>query len=87
MGALFRNFVTHVVPSVAKPLRVLWNEIIGLIFVILAVGAIGQVFVAWRNFDGSGNSLFRLGLSAFFGLMMGGYGISSFWRARKISRS
>src|SRR5450759_5450378 len=32
-----REFVRHVVPAVLKPARTLWNEIIGFVFMCLAV--------------------------------------------------
>ena len=31
------RFMEHVMPGVVRPLRVLWHEIIGFIFIVLAV--------------------------------------------------
>jgi hypothetical protein len=45
------------------------------------------VYRSISEFNGGGDSIFRLAISGIFGLIMGIYGISSFWRARKISRS
>jgi nitrate reductase NapE component len=57
-----RRFLGFVVPAVLKPARTLWHEIIGFVFVMMAMLAIGVA-------------------------LLGGYGISSFLRARRISRS
>jgi hypothetical protein len=73
MMQLLRNFAGHVLPGVIKPLRVLWNEII-----------------AWRKykeFNGDFASLLLLMMAAVFVLLMIGYGVSSFLRARRIGRS
>jgi hypothetical protein len=40
-----------------------------------------------RSFEGDIEGLFRIVLPALFGLVMGYFGVSSFLRARKISRS
>jgi hypothetical protein len=40
-----------------------------------------------RNFDGSPEILFQLIVTGLFVLIMGSFGVSSFLRARKISRS
>ena len=40
-----------------------------------------------REFDNSAGSIFRLTLSVIFTLLMAGFGIFSFLRARKISKS
>jgi len=42
---------------------------------------------AVRNFDGEIEGLVRIVLPGLFGLVMGYFGVSSFLRARKISRS
>jgi len=42
---------------------------------------------ALREFDGDLRSLFEVALSAIFLLVMGGFAISSFWRAHKLSRT
>jgi hypothetical protein len=82
-----RQFLHHVVPGVIKPMRVLWNEIIGFLFLAIAVISIFRLVSFARTFDGEPNSLFRIGVSGFFVAMMLYFGLSSFWRARKISRS
>ena len=82
-----RKLVQHVLPGVIKPMRVLWNEIIGFVFLALAVWAVPSAYRHIRDFDGDGESLFRVILSSLFALLMIGFGVSSFLRARRISRS
>jgi ABC-type uncharacterized transport system permease subunit len=82
-----QRFVQAVVPAIVKPLRALWNEMIGFVFLVFAVFAGSSVFRSWRNFDGSGDSVARMALGGFFTLLMAYFGVSSFLRARKISRS
>jgi hypothetical protein len=81
------RFVGHVVPGVVKPLHILWNEIIGFIFFVLAVWSVPSVIRNWREFGQQGGSPFRLLVSGGFTLIMAYFGVSSFMRARKISRS
>ena len=78
-----REFVKHVVPAVVKPARTLWNEVIGFLFLCLAV-IFG--FAGVRSYFAH-ETVLKLVLSGFFTLVMAGFGISSFRRARKISRS
>jgi hypothetical protein len=81
------EFVRHVVPKVIRPLHSLWNEVIGFLFLSLAfIGAMSGYRI-YRHYDGSPETFFRLILVACFVLIMSYYGISSFLRARKISRS
>jgi hypothetical protein len=87
-----REFAKHVVPAVLKPARTLWNEVIGFFFICLAVlfgsGAI-KSYIAFNNAvagQGTGD-LMRLVMAGFCTLLMLYFGISSFRRARKISRS
>ena len=87
MPGIGKKFVRHVLPGVVKPMRVLWNEIIGFIFLCLAVLSVPSAYRHLRDFDGNPESLFRTILSCSFALIMIGFGVSSFLRARKISRS
>jgi hypothetical protein len=87
-----REFVRHVVPAILKPARTLWNEVIGFFF--LCFGAIFGFksvrtymdFVAAPVDEATGH-LLRFLMSAFCALIMLYFGVSSFRRARKISRS
>ena len=81
------EFVRHVVPAVMKPIRTLWNELIGLIFVVLAVAFGSQTVRSAMHFNGEPRSFFEIFMSGFMFLLMAYFGFSSFRRARKISRS
>ena len=81
------QFFRHVVPQVARPIHSLWNQMIGFLFICLALMGGSAVFRIYRHFDGSPESLFRLILASFFVVIMALYGVTSLLRARKISRS
>ncbi len=81
-GSFLGRVVKHVVPAVLRPLRSLWNEVIGFIFLALSVHF--GIFAVRYAMNGEHG---KLALTGLFTLMMAGFGISSFRRARKISRS
>jgi hypothetical protein len=87
MGQMISRFLAHVLPGVTRPLRVLWNEIIGFFFIVLAVWAVPSAFRNIRQFDGDAESFFRIILTLSFAGLMTYFGITSFLRARRISRS
>lgn len=87
MGRMIRKFLGHVLPGVMRPLRILWNEVIGFLFIVLAVWAVPSAIRNVRQFDGDADSFFRVILSFGFAGIMAYFGITSFLRARKISRS
>ena len=80
-------FLTHVIPGVTRPLRVLWHEIIGFVFGCLFVWAAPSVFRNLRELSQGQGNLGRLLLSVFFAGLMAYFGVTSFLRARKITRS
>jgi hypothetical protein len=82
-----RKFVHHVVPQVVKPARVIWNQAIGSIFLVLALPAFVKAWGFYRALDSDPESGGRLLLTLIFGAVMAAFGLSSFWRARRISRS
>jgi hypothetical protein len=87
-----RVFVKHVVPAVIKPARTLWNEVIGFIFAVLAVmfgfraGRLYMDYAAAAPAD-EGSAMGRLALAGSSTLLMAYFAITSFLRARRISRS
>ena len=89
VGRLSREFLAHIVPAIMKPARTLWHEVFGFLFLSLAViiGANAIRFYLGPDFDGGPGSFMRLVMSAFCVLLFGWYGITSFLRARSISRS
>ena len=87
MMGLIRTFLASVLPGIMKPLRVLWNEIIAFFFFVMAVIAVPATYRAVRDFNGEIEVLGRIFLTGTFALVMGGYGIYSFFRARKIGKT
>jgi len=75
------------VPQVIRPLRVLWNQVIGFLLAVLAVCSSPSTIRHIKGFDGSPDSIFRVALSGIFSLLMAGFAIFSFLRARKVSKS
>jgi hypothetical protein len=87
MLSLGRKFLSHVIPGVIRPLRILWNEMVGFVFLCLAIISAPKTYQAYQTFNGEPQGLFRLLLTGLFFVTMLGFGVSSFLRARKISRS
>jgi hypothetical protein len=74
--------VKHIVPAVIKPARTLWNEVIGFFFLCLGVMfGFGTVRAALHH------DVLRALAAGLCTMLMAWYGITSFLRARKISRS
>jgi hypothetical protein len=87
MRFIAKQFFRHVIPSIIRPLHILWNEMIGFLFLVFAVVPIPRTWRTWREYQQTGEGLFNIALSVVFILIMAGFGIGSFRRARKISRS
>lgn len=87
MFRLVQQFLHHVLPGVMRPLRVLWNQLIGFVFLVFAVLAASRVIRTWHSFDGNENAVFEIVLSSIFFLIMAAFGVGSFLRARRIDRS
>jgi len=83
----FRKFLEHVVPSILRPVMTAWNQIIGFLFIVLAIWAAVYEIRVLREFRGDPQSILRLLFTTMFVIMMGGYGLYSFLKARRISRS
>ena len=85
-------FLRTVVPAVVKPARTIWNEFIAFLF--LCFSAIFGFKTARLAMDyakaqpGEGfPELLRLAVAGFCTLVMVWFGVASYLRARKISRS
>jgi hypothetical protein len=76
------KFIKHVVPAAVKPLHVLWHQVLGFLFLSLAAYGAWKV---WRNEENIAPPLFAIAIV--FVIVMGAYGISSFLKAQRISRS
>jgi hypothetical protein len=83
MLSLAKKFLGYVLPGVIRPIHILWNQVIGFFFIVLAMLPIRSIIRDWGN-DGTGP---RLGLEIAFAVLMAVFGIQSFLRARKISKS
>jgi len=80
MLSMARKFIGHVMPGVIRPIHILWNQVIGFIFIVLAI-----VF-GYRVIRGSEPAGLQF-VGALFAIMMAWFGVSSFLKARKISKS
>ena len=80
-------FARHVVPAAVRPARTLWNELLGFIFLVFALSIGGWMFPSVIHFDGTAHDVIKLSMGGVSFLVMLYYGISSFRRARRISRS
>lgn len=87
MFGLPKQFLQHVVPSIVKPLHILWNEIIGFVFVSLAVIAGFRTFSFYNAAATDADQGVRMIFSGVFTLVMLYFGVSSFWKAKKIGKS
>jgi hypothetical protein len=87
MFRLIKQFFGHVLPGVLRPLHILWNEVIGFLFLAIAGILTPQVLRSYRDLDKPGGSPLRLFGLLLFALVMVYYGVTSFLRARKIGRS
>lgn len=82
-----RLFVQHVVPAAIRPVHTLWHEIVGFLFVVLAIFIGGAGFRTWTQYSGDPAQFLKIALSVCFAIVLAAFGISSFRKARKISRS
>jgi hypothetical protein len=80
MFSMAKKFIGHVVPGIVRPIHILWNQVIGFVFIVLAV-----VF-GFRVFRGNEPAGLQI-VGALFVILIAWFGISSFWKARKISKS
>ena len=76
------KFVKHVVPAAIKPVHSLWHEVLGFIF--LAVAALGISYLV-RKFSILGFG--QIAIIVPLIVVTAVYGVSSFLKARRISRS
>ena len=66
--------------------RSLFHEVMGVLFLAMAGWGALWLLRVYREFQGDGEAVFKVVLVGAFVVMMGSFGISSFWRARRISR-
>jgi hypothetical protein len=86
------KFVKHIIPAIIKPLHSLWNEVVGFFFLCFATFFGIRAFTYYRHYADAPpalvpGELMRVVVTVFFALVFAAFGISSFRRAHKISRS
>jgi hypothetical protein len=74
-----KRFAQHVVPEVARPARILWNQAIGGVFLLFSVSFL---WYAIRNRQNPAGMIFGI----FLGIVMAYFCLTSFLKARQISR-
>ena len=82
LGRQAGKFVKHVLPAAVKPVHSLWHEILGFIFLLFASIATWKVA---RHAATLGPV--QMAILVLFIVVMTVYGVSSFLKARRISRS
>lgn len=87
MSSKAQKFLKTVVPSVIKPLHSLWNEVIGFLFLAFAAILLRPIWRGYHELQSDPAYLIKFLLTVFFFLIMLGFGLHAFWKARKISRS
>jgi hypothetical protein len=80
MFAVAKKFYQHVIPGIIRPIHIVWNQAIGFVFIVLAIVFGARVV---RGKEPLGIQL----VGGLFVLLIAWFGISSFWKARKISKS
>ncbi len=80
MFSMAKKFLSHVIPGVIRPIHILWNQAIGFVFIVLAT-----VF-GFRIVRGKEPIGLQI-VGGIFVLLIAWFGVSSFWKARKISKS
>ena len=86
------TFLKHIVPAIVKPIHALWNEVIGFLFLSFATVFGFRTVTYFRQLQSAndanvGGALLRVLMAGFCALLLGWFGVTSFLRARKISRS
>lgn len=69
--------------NVTRVLHVLWLEVTGLFFLVLALVGAAAAIREYHRRLASGGSSGKVAVAAIFALMFGYFGVSSFWRSRK----
>ena len=71
-------------PALIRPMRVLWNQLIGFLFLVLAATIITEGFRRSSDQDRGAGILV---MAILFGVFLAYFGVTSFLRARRISRA
>ena len=74
---------TVTVSSIRHVLRVLWLEVTGLLFLVLAVVGGGAAVRQYHRYQAGTSGVGRILLATAFALIFAYFGVSSFWRSRR----
>jgi uncharacterized membrane protein len=81
IGKQAGKFVKHLLPAL-KPVHSLWHEVLGFVFLVFAATA------SWKVIHNQATlGPVQLAILILFIVVMAVYGVSSFLKARRISRS
>ena len=69
--------------SVSRVMHVLWLEVAGLLFLVLAVVGAGAAVRQYHRYQAGTSGAGKVALAAAFALIFAYFGVSSFWRSRK----
>jgi len=69
--------------TVGRVLHVLWLEVTGLLFVVLALVGGGGAVRQYHRYQVGTSGLGKVVLAALFSLVFAYFGVNSFWRSRK----
>ena len=86
MAPTAQKFAQHVVPQVIKPARVVWNQVIGVVFLVFGIPVASRAVTSYRLIATDPRALVQFLLLALFAAILIAFGVGSFLRARKISR-
>ena len=86
-AALAARYLSQAASRLWRIALTLFHEVMGFIFLVMAAWGALWLVRTFRQFQGEGEVLFKIVLVGAFVIMMGSFGISSFWRARRISRT
>ena len=81
-----RKFTQHMVPHVVRPAQIIWNKALGAVFLLFAVVFFGYAFRYFQSLNSPSPNPVGLGFAIFLGMTMGIFGVSSFLKARRLSR-
>lgn len=81
-----RKFTQHMVPHVVRPAQIIWNKALGGVFLLFAVIFFGYAVRYFRGLSAPGANPVGLAFAVFLGVTMGVFGLSSFLKARRLSR-
>jgi hypothetical protein len=84
---MVKRFLNTVIPSILKPLQVLWNQLLGFLFLAFGIVVGSRVVRTWLKPEWTSDDLTAILLGGGLAVTLIGYGMHAVLRARKISRT